>query len=87
LSATERFLAEALAHTAEDLRRLRDDLGRFDGGRPAGSMSASTKYVRKLRADNPTLHWKELLRVADPKKIGSMSEGRFRNVAGGARRK
>lgn len=86
LSPLERHLAESLHATADHKQQLLDDLAPLSG-RPAGSTSDSTDYIRKLRANNPALHWKELLKLADPEKLGSMSEGRFRNIAGGARRK
>jgi hypothetical protein len=86
--ALERYLADPLKAAVEDSQQLLDRLASF-GPRPRGSTSASTEYVRKLRSDNPALSWKELRKLAltDPdNKLGGMKEGRFRNIAGGARR-
>jgi len=86
-TVSERFLTDTLSATADHLQQLLADRAPFRSGKPAGSASGCTKYIRKLRADNPTLTSKELFRRADSEKLGSMSEGRFRNVARGARRK
>ena len=77
-------MADAFSHTAADIQQSHDDHAPFRRGK---GKSASTKYIRKLRADYPTLQSKELLARADRKKLGSMSDGTFRNIAGGARQK
>ncbi len=81
----ERYLANPIHAATRDAQYLRDRLAAF--GPRTDSTSASTEYVRKLRAENPALKAKELRKLADPKKLGSMDAGTFRNIAGGARQK
>jgi hypothetical protein len=81
----ERYLADPLKATTEDMQQLLDQRAQFRG-RPRPE-SAATAHIRQLVAEHPTLKPRSLRKLADESIIGSMDKGTFRNKVAAARRK
>lgn len=79
----ERFMADALRATADDIQQLRDDRVPFAGGRVKGRINKKTvavrAHIRELLEQHPRLEANvpQLYDKADKKIIGAMAEKTF----------